>query len=193
MLFADIASVSTQVIEATTEALSSGTNIPKATLNQLKHVFEALDLLLQEADQNIAQLQAEIVSTDSLNSTTVQATELIKILIDNFEETNDFIRIQFDLMEELVDETLKTLKEAKQKYNNAIHNLEKSSTQLSTTKAGIDKMLDSRSAEYKTWTTKVRTGTYGGCGALTAGTLVADFLGCSGKLNQSIPSFPLIL
>ena len=128
---------------------------------------------------------------------TEKTTKLIKILIEEVyefdETTTDVTRIQFMMVEMLVDETLKALKVAKQKYNEAIHSMNRSSNLLATANTGIERMLNSRSAEYARWTTEVRAGTYSTCGAVTAGLIVADIFGCLGKSNQSLPAFPLVV
>lgn len=42
------------------------------------------------------------------------------------------------------------------------------------------------SDEYKSFADKVRTGTYGGCGGLAVGMIIADVLGCSGICSASV-------
>jgi len=84
------------------------------------------------------------------------------------------------MMEDLVNETLKTLKDAKEKYNNAIISLQKSTSQLVTLEKGFNVMLTEESAEHEKFVEKIRASTNGHCNALTIGMIIADSLGCLG-------------
>jgi len=89
-------------------------------------------------------------------------------------------------------ETLKTLKEALEKYNSAVATFEKLNHSIATQNRNLEKMTDKNSAEYKAWTEKVRGGLYGTIAGTTVGCIVADALGGFGlcSLTSAIISIP---
>ena len=77
-------------------------------------------------------------------------------------------------------ESLELLTEAEKKYVSAIDNVDGVTTKLRDFHRGVKKMLDRNSAEYDTWTTKLRAGVYGTGTAVQVGMIFADIFGCLG-------------
>merc|ERR1712018_515851 len=52
----------------------------------------------------------------------------------------------------------------------------------------LENLANKNSDEYKKYAHKIRAGTYGSCGGLAAGMIVADILGCLGICSASVTS-----
>ena len=72
-------------------------------------------------------------------------------------------------------------KKAKEKYNNAITAIDKSTSQLQVFANKVTSMTIKNTEEHKAWTGKVRAAVYGTNGAVSIGLIFADIFGCLGK------------
>merc|ERR1739849_37458 len=107
---------------------------------------------------------------------TVTEVRDLKILLEDLDKNEDpiLLKTSLDKMKDLMIETLKTLKEALEKYNSAVATFEKLNHSIATQNRNLEKMTDKNSAEYKAWTEKVRGGLYGTIAGTTVGCIVAD-------------------
>ena len=191
-----------------TSLMTKGSKVSKKAMEQMSKHFKDFDKLLKEADNNIAKIQRELGKVGEVDITreyldaywqskkelrlartdlrelairTTAAVQDIKILIEYWDDKESaFVQKEFEFLNDLLKESLRVLKEAKLKYNNAITNMEKTTNQLSETKTALSLMLEETSTEYTAWTEKVRLGVYGSAAAVTAGMIVADIFGCFG-------------
>merc|ERR1712154_276590 len=125
---------------------------------------------------------------------TVTEVRDLKILLEDLDKNEDpvLLKTSLDKMKDLMIETLKTLKEALEKYNSAVATFEKLNHSIATQNRNLEKMTNKNSAEYKAWTEKVRGGLYGTIAGTTVGCIVADALGGFGlcSLTSAIISIP---
>merc|ERR1712241_271184 len=111
---------------------------------------------------------------------TVTDVRDLKIFLGALDETKDssnvnpFLEIFLNRMKDLMIETLKTLKNAKRKYNSALDTFDNLKYQIESENLTLKKMLDKDSEEYKAWKENVEnaiekpwltwtTATSGGC------------------------------
>jgi len=113
---------------------------------------------------------------------TVKEVRDLKILLEDLDKENDTVLLQvsIDKMKDLMIETLVRLKEARKTYNSALDTFEDINSSVGRQNRKLEKMTNKNSAEYKEWTTSLRTGVYGTIGATTAGCIIADALGALG-------------
>jgi len=196
------------LVKQVTSLMTKGSKVSKKAMEQMSKHFKEFDKLLKEADNNIAKIQRELGKVGEVDITreyldaywqskkelrlartdlrelairTTAAVQDIKILIEYWDDKESaFVQKEFEFLNDLLKESLRVLKEAKLKYNNAITNMEKTTNQLSETKTALSLMLEETSTEYTAWTEKVRLGVYGSAAAVTAGMIVADIFGCFG-------------
>jgi len=208
----DVSSADT--VNQITNILEEGGKIPKEAMGMMQTHFKKFDALLKEADNNIASIQRELGKVGEIDITreyldaywqakkelrlartdlrelalrTTKAVQDIKILIENWDDKETaFIEKEFQILKSLINESLRVLKDAKEKYVNAINYVEKTSNQLSETKTSLSLMLDEKSTEYDSWTKKVRGGVYGSASAVTVGMIVADVMGCFGLCSAIV-------
>ena len=113
---------------------------------------------------------------------TVTEVRDLKILLEDLDKTNDtvLLKASLDKMKDLMIETLKTLKEALDKYNSAVHTFENLNSSIATHNIKLEKLVTKDSAENKAWREKLRGGAYGTLAGTTVGCIVADALGALG-------------
>jgi len=113
---------------------------------------------------------------------TVTEVRDLRILLEDLDKDEDpvLLKASLDKMKGLMIETLKTLKEALEKYNSAVETFDNLNSSIATQNRKLVKMTDKNSAEYKEWTKNTRAGIYGAIGTATAGCIVADALGALG-------------
>lgn len=176
--------------------LEEGGKISKEALTTMKNHFKKLNEILKMTDINIEQLQTELYQIRESNITseyldnywqgkeelqlarsdirklafrTTAAVRDIKILLQQWDDKEtSFIEAELQMLKSLMKEILRTLKDAKEKYNNAIKSMKATSNQLTATNNTLSAMLDEQSEEYSEWTNTVRTGAYGGATVVTA-------------------------
>ena len=117
---------------------------------------------------------------------TVLEVENLKFLLgelDNSVETTEstfLLKESLGKMKDLMIETLKTLREANQKYNSALETFENLNISIEKQNLQLGNMLDEDSAEYEEWKTKMRGGVYGTIGTTTTACIIADLSGALG-------------
>ena len=77
-------------------------------------------------------------------------------------------------------ESMDILVTAKKEYELAVDNISEESSFWRNYNLALSKMLDTKSEEYKSWTSAVRAGAYSTSGGISVGLLVADIFGCLG-------------
>ena len=113
---------------------------------------------------------------------TVSACKDIKLLIETWDDTSSiYIEKQFSFMKQLLKDSVTILGKSKEKYNNAVIAIEKSTTQLQQFANKITSMTTKNTEEHKAWTGKVRAAVYGTNGAVSVGLIFADIFGCLGN------------
>lgn len=205
-----VSDFTTNVVEELEGKFVSGTNITKKSIKLLKKKFEEFDELIKEADMNIHVIQEDIATLAAQNLRftkdfltdyhaakeevriirqdlrklavkTVSACNKMKKLIENWDEKeNVFIKQQFKIMRQLLEESLKTLENAKIRYNKAITSINKATEQLRQFSDKVYNMTDVNTQEYESWTSAVRAAAYTGAGSVHVGLIVADVFGCLG-------------
>ena len=91
-------------------------------------------------------------------------------------------------MKQLLKDSVTILEKSKEKYNNAITAIDKSTSQLKVFANKITSMTTKNTEEHKAWTGKVRAAVYGTNGAVSVGLIFADIFGCLGKSWISLNS-----
>merc|ERR1712001_795172 len=113
---------------------------------------------------------------------TVTEVRDLRILLEDLDKDEDpvLLKASLDKMKGLMIETLKTLKEALEKYNSAVETFENLNSSIATQNRKLEKMTNKNSAENKAWRDKLRGGAYGTLAGTTVGCIVADALGALG-------------
>jgi len=113
---------------------------------------------------------------------TVADVRDLKILLGALDESKEsvFIELFIEKMKDLMIETLKTLKEAKEKYNSAIETFDNLNLSIKSQNKHLEKMVTENSDEYNAWVKKLRGGIYGAITTSTIATIIADVFGCLG-------------
>jgi len=113
---------------------------------------------------------------------TVTDVRDLKLLLNDIDETEDtfFLKRAIDKMKDLMIETLKSLKEARVKYNSAVDTFATLNSSIKIQNLRVKELTDIGSAKYKDWTSKTRAGVYGAVSATTVGLIIADIFGCLG-------------
>jgi len=91
-----------------------------------------------------------------------------------------YLKEQLTIMENLMKDTLDMLGESENNYEAAIDDILGVNTKLRDFNRGVKKMLDTSSAEYDSWSSKVRAGAYTAAGSVSVGLIFADVFGCLG-------------
>jgi len=115
----------------------------------------------------------------SLAYKTVNACEDLELYLEGWDVTDKntrriYLKEQLTIMEDLMKDSIKIVKEAEKKYEEAIDNIEGVNTKLHDFGREMDKMLDTTSGEYSSWTTNLRAGAYSAAGSVTCGMIIAD-------------------
>jgi len=121
----------------------------------------------------------------SLAYKTVNACEDLELYLEGWDVTDKntrriYLKEQLTIMEDLMKDSIKIVKEAEKKYEEAIDNIEGVNTKLRDFSREMTNMLDTTSAEHSSWTTNLRAGVYSAAGSVTVGMIVADIFGCLG-------------
>merc|ERR1711953_1132841 len=121
-------------------------------------------------------------SLRKLADRTVNDVEDMKIHLEALDKTDDPMELQFamDRMKDLMVETLERLKEAEQKYNEALVSFENLNDSIKVHNIKLTKMVTKGTAEYEAWVEKCRGGVYGAAGGTTLTCIIADSLGALG-------------
>merc|ERR1712073_94309 len=121
---------------------------------------------------------------------TVTDVRDLKDLLDGLDKTNDFIflKLSIDKMKNLMIETLKTLQEAKEKFNSALKAFDNLKSAIRSQNIQLTKMVTETSEEYKAWVAKsgIANRTVAGT---TSACIFLDVLGALGicsALNAAI-------
>ena len=86
-------------------------------------------------------------------------------------------------MKQLLKDSVAILEESKEKYNNAITAIDKSTSQLLVFANKITSMTTKNTEEHKAWTGKVRAAVYGTNGAVSVGLIFADIFASFNKVK----------
>jgi len=87
---------------------------------------------------------------------TVTDVRDLKDLLEGLDQTDDvfFLKLSIDKMKDLMIETLKTLKEAKEKYNLALKTFDNLNSAIRSQNIQLTKMVTETSEEYQAWVAK---------------------------------------
>jgi len=117
---------------------------------------------------------------------TVTDVRDLKDLLEGLDKTNDFIflKLSIDKMKNLMIETLKTLQEAKEKYNSALKAFDNLKSAIRSQNIQLTKMVTETSEEYEAWVAKsgIAYRTVAGPGGIltTTACIFLDVLGALG-------------
>jgi len=158
----DIGVVNAQRLNITRDAIIRYQSV-KQTLRITRNELKSL------AKKTILQTNDLILYMEAWDSETYSAAD-----------QKEYLKEQLRIMKELLDDSKVKLNNAKTKYDECIGGLDAMVQGVTAIKVNIQKLLDTSSDEYADMAGKLRLGIYGSCGALAAGMVVADFLGCVG-------------
>jgi len=110
---------------------------------------------------------------------TVKEVKALKVLLKDVDESEDPVLLKFSLekMKALMIETLKTLKQALEKYNSARETIQNVNSSINEKNIFLKKMVNNNTTEYKNWTTDLRVAINGKIGEMTTACKIADYLG----------------
>jgi len=147
------------------------------------------DFLLQfnEVKNDIRECRQEL---RRLAVTTVKHSEDLKDLVDGLDKNPDIVLLQatIDTMKDLLINTKEKLTNANTKYRNAIRVMIDIDSRMKILSLELENLGNENSEEYKKFAHEIRAGTYGSCGGLAAGMIVADIFGCLGLCSASVTS-----
>lgn len=145
------------------------------------------DFLLQfnEVKNDIRECRQEL---RILAVSTVTHSKDLKDHVDGLDNNPDIVLLQatIDTMKELLIKTKERLTNANTKYRNAIRIMIDIESRMKILSLDLENRANENSDEYKKFENEVRGGTYGGCGGLAVGMIVADALGCLGLCSATV-------
>ena len=155
--------------------------------NNGKKIFEVVKEFLEEAEKNILEMRSEIdkIEYEELNAEDISRYHRVKsslekvrqdltklarrtvtdvrdmmIILDDLDVSNDpvLLRISIDNMKDLMDDTKKTLEEAKAKYNDAVDAFQSFMFSIQQKNRGLDRKIETKVRDHEGWKTTARFG-----------------------------------
>jgi len=200
------------------DGLTTNLKSPKKALEQGKDVIKKIAYYVQQAEAEIsdiygqiakitegeAQLQKSFIhqfaeaksnlrksrqEVRALAQETVSLTQDVIVLMDHNEDIVVVeVEVAIQSLKELLSRTKELLSKAKVQYNLAITTMDKMEGDLKIKIVELEALGDEKSVKYQKFAKDVRGGVYGGCGAVTAGMIIADVFGCFGICSATATS-----
>lgn len=198
--------------------LGNAAKIPEKVFNKMNQVTAAVKEGIDQAEENIEKIhqtlgeldrfegtvikeafnrfyaaEAELVGVRDdlfqLALTTISKSKVLQHLIKNWDKNpQKILEAELKMAEQLVTESLATLKNAQQKYDQVMASIRDVQTNLKEMTTKVNNMVDENSDDYEKWTTGIRGGVYGTSATSTTTCIFVDAFLTFGKLFRPAAS-----